>query len=1449
MCQHRTVLTIFIGCFCAVYAAAAEIVLDASAPPQAQVSIISESPREIVLEFRFRSVNVERDVSTGQAWTALSIPGTIPSSRSGLPELPQLSVWLKISGENANVDLLEANTGRRNWGVPRPAPEPLYRSDNAPMRRVANADAYRSSRPFPEQPVEISLIGVLRGTQVALITFSPVQYRASSQEWIVHTRLRARIVFRGTNHLDQQQPVLRSTQTMLQRTVINEPSLDENEPFSNARLLLVTTPEYLPVLQPFIEWKTQSGVPVRTIPYPQAASGGAGLRTYIRTLCDSLTPRPEFLLIVGDVNVIPPFYGVSASLTDHPYSLLDDEDYLPDLSVGRIPCQGTADCAEWVSRLIAYERDGIGAFNGAMVFSSAVSLDPQHGAFVSGLMRNAGLTVDQLQEPNTGTLANLTNSLNSGKSWAFYIGHGYAQGWSSVTPDFTTTSISELMGHISPITVAVACATADLDYPGMSLAEFWLSRPGDSGPLLYFGATESTAFYRSDTLGIVALREVFEHQCERIGTAADLGRMATARSFPQAPGGLTEETIQQFVLLGDPSMRVYSRPPQSLAVTCADVLPIASREIQFTVQKSGVAVAGAMICLASDPPGFYSVVNTGSTGIATIPISFSEPAQLRWTVTATNCFTDTGRISMVPNTGPYVMISDFRISDPEGDNDGNADRSETCLLQLTLQNNGTAISESGSVSVHCPDPRISMTPATINFTPLNVRERRILTETVPFTVSAFAGDNSSVLFRVVVRYGNSDSLVTMKPVTLHAPNMVFLFSSIREDSGDGDGQPEGGERLSLIMRFRNNGGEDLRVPACSLLALPEQLQLINVVEPDYICAPGETLSVSANLRCAPSIPRGMAVEYAYRLAAQNDTPRTGWDIQRIGQVPVYLWVLDPMPQQVDGIASALTSLGIEFEQGSAFPQDPFRYTSIWIFCGVYPNAAVVSATHSNRLVEYLNGGGRCYWEGGDVWAYDTRTALHELFHIRGVNDGTSNIGPVSGEYGSAYAGFRFAYGGENSFIDQLEAEAGAMVMLRNARTNAAFPVSIAYSGDTYRTVGSSIEIGALCDSIYPSTRVHLIHEILRWFGIESRVDIFPPIVQHIPLGEYPLQNQPIILNADVQDASDLDSVYVECRADGGASQRINMLLADGLYRAELPGAVFGTTIRYRIRAVDASPRHNSSATPEYTIRVIASPDIPLEFLRPDATFAGIRPHIGGSNDASWSWTNYPDATPVLEMRGNAEGITLTTNTFDCTKLQQVDLSFWHYLRQVESGTGVMARIIGSIDGGKTFPYPVWSQSFGAGGILDEGAVVVRDQLWAAGQSCVVLRFEFFGNWYWRLRDIRVSGQTAPVTAAVTQTVISVVDGQIRLAWPEIPGALYYIVEASESINSPNGYQAIAQTRGARFVDRDTSYASRYYQVIAVMEEGQNSSTLTDNEAVSRAAQLRIQDFRWNSKIQ
>ena len=1415
----------------------APIVVSPSRPSVAQLDVISDTPSETVLELQFGTITVDTVQYNAADWVTLNVAGMQMTSRSGWPQLPQYSAWIHASSAS-RLEILESEQSNFLWGNVLPAPEPLIRSANSQLQRITSPDFYDSAAAYPESPASLSVQGNLRGANVALVTFIPVQFNPESGECTVHTRLRVRITHER-NSLDQTAPQTRSAHYLFERLLATHRDSEPTEATGSPRYLIVTEPPFLTALQPLIEWKVRSGLPVGTIIYSDVATSADELRSHLLQYADSAEQTPEYLLIVGDVNVVPAFFGVGGSLTDHPFSTLFGDDYLPDISVGRIPCQTALECAAWVDRLLAYERDGV--INGApnsTVFSSSAALDPLHGTTVQGIFNSAGFAPDWLQEPQSGSLQLLMNSLNSGREWIFYIGHGFPQAWSSVSPVFGNGQAHEVQSATASIVISVACATADLDFPGSSIGEHWLTEPTSAGPLAYLGATEPTAFFRSDTIGLGAVRAVFEQQILRFGEAVDFGKLATAQAFPQPSGGLTEETIQQFILLGDPAMRVFSAAPRALDVSYPATVPLSVSHVSFTVQSNNQAFADADICVASESGDFYEVRHTDASGEVDIPIALTDPAVLNVTITGDNAIPYLGSLHVIPPDGPFLQLAGIEVLDPNGDADGRADRGEMCELRIALANLGNLSSVAGLLTVTTNDARLQVNAVSIAVPAIESTDTVWCEATVTVIVSDTVADLSAPLLALHVQTDDGTDFTTYRPLLLHAPELLALDHTVIELSGDGDGQPEADEDLQLQVLLRNIGSDRVAAAAIHLSSASSYVSIINADASTGAVAEGEILTAEFDLHASPVTPRGEAFTFEYSISAANVPEYSGSGMVRIGQIPVFLYELDEQPDQMDAVASALDALGLEYERSTQLPPNLTPYRSVWVFCGTFPNQTVLSDNDGEQLAEYLLSGGNCYLEGGDTWAFDPPTDLHPLFHITGMQDGSSNAGPFIGEYGSAYQEYAFAYVGENMFVDQLAPGPGGMVMLRNDHSGAEYPVCIAYAGDDYRTIGSSVELGSVVDVAFPSTRVHLISDICAWFGIISRADIFPPVIAHEPVAEFNRLSVPIPIAADLQDASGISSAEVIYRLNDGAENSAPLDFDNGLYRALLPGARLNDVIHYRLRAGDNSDLHTSAETEEFSTTVVVRETVPIGFDFPGISRLELSEFVESGENTSWAVVDYPAAQTSLELHGARDSrIAFTTLPFDIKGVASAQLTFTHFLR-MNQDPNASVRVFANVSGSAQ-PVNVWSLTQQSESLTEEGEMSIPLPEPLANSSEVTLRFEFRGDGYWRIGDVQIIRQSTPPLVPLGGVTIDSHDGELRLNWKSVQDAGYYVINASSAADSGH-FVPIATTRDTTFADPDVhNYNFRLYSVQAAVK-----SVETPLNRVAPAV-LQPVDEQWN----
>lgn len=131
--------------------------------------------------------------------------------------------------------------------------------------------------------------------------------------------------------------------------------------------------------------------------------------------------------------------------------------------------------------------------------------------------------------------------------------------------------------------------------------------------------------------------------------------------------------------------------------------------------------------------------------------------------------------------------------------------------------------------------------------------------------------------------------------------------------------------------------------------------------------------------------------------------------------------------------------------------------AVFVLLGIYSDNHTLSTSEATPLVTYLSNGGNVYMEGGDCWAYDSQTALHDMFSINGLDDGAGNLGTVLGN--DFLAGSSWNYSGTNSYMDTMEPAADGVTLFTN--DSPAYVCGVSNTTDVYKTVGTSFEITGL----------------------------------------------------------------------------------------------------------------------------------------------------------------------------------------------------------------------------------------------------------------------------------------------------------------------------------------------------------------------------------------------------
>lgn len=123
--------------------------------------------------------------------------------------------------------------------------------------------------------------------------------------------------------------------------------------------LIISPRSFENTLQPFIRWKTEKGYNVEVAYTDVIGTSTTNIKSYLQSLYSNTTPPPTFLLLVGDVDLIPSFNGTTQNshVTDLYYACYDgSSDYLPDLYYARFSAQNATHLQNLINKTITYEK-------------------------------------------------------------------------------------------------------------------------------------------------------------------------------------------------------------------------------------------------------------------------------------------------------------------------------------------------------------------------------------------------------------------------------------------------------------------------------------------------------------------------------------------------------------------------------------------------------------------------------------------------------------------------------------------------------------------------------------------------------------------------------------------------------------------------------------------------------------------------------------------------------------------------------------------------------------------------------------------------------------------------------------------------------------------------------------------------------------------------------------
>ena len=1073
--------------------------IQSALPSAARVSLVSSDISTSVVHFSVDGFYLnEVKTPRGTAYT-VSVGNASAMLIKGAPDLPKLAASVIIP-DLARMDVEVISSSYVDYPAMEIAPSKgnLYRNIDPATVPFEYGKEYVSDRFFPNNDASLRDPFIIRDHRGQTIIANPFRYNPVTKVLRVYYDIVVMVKTVGDNGSN---PLVRKSsegridsefQAIYQNQFLNSSNTDYTPLTDYGKMLVISHGAFMAAMQPFVDWKNSMGIPTEMVDVASIGVSASAIKSYITNYYN--TNGLTFVLLVGDAPQIPTnTTGSLGGPSDVAYGYIVGNDHYPDLFVGRFSAENVSHVQTMVQRTLEYEQNpltstdwfskgiGIGSDQGP---GDDNEYDYQHIRNIrTDLMAFTYTGVAELYDGSQGsedqagnpTTSMVSSFVNAGSSVINYTGHGSDNSWG--TTGFSNSNVNALTNqHMWPFIFSVACVNGNFS-GGTCFAEAWL-RATNSGSPTGAVATLMSTINQSwdppmdgeDEMDDILVETYSGNVKRTFGGVSMNGCMHMNDQY--GSGG--DEMTDTWTIFGDPSVMVRTAMPASIVASHAPTVFLGCSE--FTVNADA---EGALIALSIN----NQLIGTGFIAGGTTTITFSpltNVGNVKVVATAFNYIPYIADVSIVPNTGPYVVFSSSLISDPAGNNNGQLDYGENVGLSVSLSNIGIIDAANVAVKIFTTDPFVTISDSSEMYSIIPAGDTVTMDDGFAFATDAAIPDNRVIHFSYQAI--GSDTWSGSFSIIAHAAKLEFGAFTISDPLGNNDGTADPGETFSLVIPVENNGSSSASDVSGSLAFNDPYLTLLSLETLSYGNIDAGGTSVREYIFIADALcPPGHVVNMGFTVSADLGLSGSTTYNLVVGQIPVIIIDLDGNQNSGPAIQAALNNNSVITEYTTTFPEDLSLYSSIFITLGTYSDNHQLSSAEGQALADFLTAGGNLYMEGGDAWVYDPETAVRPMFKISGVMDGTGDLSTLTGVDGTLTAGISMAYAGDNSYIDHLAPLSTAFTIFQN--TTPLYIATVAYDGGTYKTIGSSFEFSGLTDAAAPSTKDAYMLQIINFFGL------------------------------------------------------------------------------------------------------------------------------------------------------------------------------------------------------------------------------------------------------------------------------------------------------------------------------------------------------------------------------
>lgn len=560
----------------------------------------------VTVEFNLGTLTGELGFIDGYGTgTFFRVQGGGLAADAGYPDLPAVRRMVRVENTGSvDIEILEMETISIGYYHILPFQPLQSRGMPVPPVRV-NPEVYEGNAQWPEDPVRIESVDILRDIRIAWVSYVPVSWNPRTGEVTLTTSVTARISTGGGTGLNE---LLRCVSDLTRsflpfyRDVLG--FMDYSRVVDGS-YVFISSAEGIELVSDLINWKERKGFHVEVGIVPDIGSTAEEIDAWIESAFNTWPIPPEYVLIVGDDYVVPsPEYSGHAA--DNIYGVIGDG-CVPSIHVGRLSGSDTDDLVYEAWKITEHEmhphQPSESWFNKGMSIGHT-EFTENSWEYIEYMMA-AGMTTTWFCSNGglTPTIESLSDSINSGYSIIGFCGHGDLT--HIYPPGFSNSDVAELSnGRKLPWIALVACQTGMFDgYYCISEAFMGEGEIGEAkGAIGVMSPTTNSPYGAADSLVKWIFKGYFQENIHHLGAVTDWSKKEVFAYY----GNSGVNNNHMHMIFGCPEMDIYSDTSPLPVLDCDHPDPLYPGVHSFTVTAEGMPEYNVLVAvLITDSSGTW----------------------------------------------------------------------------------------------------------------------------------------------------------------------------------------------------------------------------------------------------------------------------------------------------------------------------------------------------------------------------------------------------------------------------------------------------------------------------------------------------------------------------------------------------------------------------------------------------------------------------------------------------------------------------------------------------------------------------------------------------------------------------------------------------------------------------------------------------------------------------